>query len=216
MKTVLASLFKNGILIAALVISIFNLFYFWLSWNVLLAWQAFAGAAYLCASCFEYLNAGYKAALPIQRFKYFTNSYLMFKILKIALFLGFALLLLAAGNRVKFLSPLCLLIAASEIIILVLKLRNALCFVNIYANYLLIAQDKITKIFASEILIVEFRHNIFYFVKSNKKTLTIKLEHIANKENFVNQLTLWIKRNKIMLGSESDQEIQNLKSEFTL
>lgn len=214
MKSAIASLVKNFVLIGVLVLSTLNFFYNWLAWQDLLIIQALSGLAYVFASCYEYLNASFKASLPVKRYGYFTNSFLMFKILKISVFLGFAILLFSSGNRVKYLYPICLIIAITESIILALKYKNAYCFVNIYANYLLISQDKLSKIFASDLLIIEFRHQIFYFVKKNKKSYSIKLEHIHNKEEFLANLVEWIHRNNVFVSPESNQTIKAISEAY--
>lgn len=214
MKSTIASLLKNVVLIGVLVVSTLNFFYAWFNWQDLLIIQTVSGLAFVFASCYEYLNTSYKASLPVQRFGYFTNSYFMFKILKIAVFIAFAVLLLSSNNRVKYLYPICIIIASTETIILILKYQKSYCFVNIYANYLLIAQDKLTKIFASDLLLIEFRHNIFYFVKKNNKSFTIKIEHIAQKELFVVSLLDWIKRNNVLVSQESIVKIQALNDTF--
>lgn len=216
MKSALASLIKNLVLIGVLVLSTLNFFYVWFNWQDLLIIQSVAGVAYVFTGCYEYLNAGYKAALPVKRFAYFTNSYLMFKTLKIAVFFGFALLLFFSHNRVKYLYPICLIIALTESVITLLKYKNAYCFVNIYANYLLLAQDKLTKIFAGDILLVEFRHNIFYFVKKNNKSFSIKLEHIANKDEFIGSLMEWVNRNNVFLSQESKVKIKAMNKPLDL
>ncbi len=216
MKSALASLIKNLVLIGVLVLSTLNFFYVWFNWQDLLIIQSVAGIAYIFTGCYEYLNAGYKASLPVQRYAYFTNSYMMFKTLKIAVFFGFALLLYLSHNRVKYLYPICLIIALTESVITFLKYKNAYCFVNIYANYLLLAQDKLTKIFAGDILLVEFRHNIFYLVKKNNKSFAIKLEHIANKEQFVGSFTEWLNRNNVFVSQESKVKIKALNSSLDL
>jgi hypothetical protein len=82
--------------------------------------------------------------------------------------------------------------------------------VSIYANYLLIVQSQLTKLFASEIMIIEFRHDIFYFVKKNRKTVCIKLEHITEKESFVASINEWINRNRVLLSAESKSKINEL------
>jgi len=82
--------------------------------------------------------------------------------------------------------------------------------VNIYANYLLFAEDKISKLFASEIMIIEFRHDIFYFVKKNTKSMMIKLEHVQDKEGFLLSINDWINRNNVLVSAESRVKIKEL------
>lgn len=210
MNSALASIGKNIILVGILALSAYNFFFGVFTWKGLLALQSIAGLAYAFLSCYEFLNASFKASLPVQRFPYFTNSFLMFRTLKIIFFLSFAVMLYGSGSRIKYIYPICLMIAATEGIITFLKYNKSLCFVNIYANYLLLVQNGFTKLFASEIALVEFRHDIFYFVKKNKKTEQIKLEHIGERDQFIQSLNEWIVRNNVNVSTESRLKIKSL------
>ena len=210
MYTALSSLGKNLILLGILVLSVTNFFYGWFSWKDLLAIQTLAGLAFVFLSCYEFLNAQYKASLPLKRYSYFTNSFVMFKVIKICLFLSFAGLLYLSGTRVKYIYPICLTIALTEAIVLLLKYKRDICFVSIYANYILFSQDKLTKLFASEIELVEFRHDILYFVKKNRKSQQIKMIHIEEKELFLVGMNEWLKRNKINISSESEIKLRRI------
>lgn len=210
MNTVLASIGKNLILVAVLILSGLNFFYGWMNWKELLGVQSLVGLGYIFLSCYEYMNASYKASLPVQRYSYFTSQFLMYRTLKTGIFLSFAILLYMSESRVKYIYPICLIIATTEAVITYLKYKETLCFVNIYANYLLIVQNAFTKVFASEIMIIEFRHDIFYFVKKNRKTVYIKLEHIQDKESFLQNINDWINRNNVMVSAESKVKIREL------
>jgi len=210
MNSALASIGKSLILIAILGISAYTYIFGGLSWKDLLAIQSIAGLFYICLSCYEFLNASFKASLPVQRYPYFTNSYFMWRALKVIFFLSFATMLFMSGSRIKYIYPVCLIIAATEAIITILKYKKSLCFVNIYANYLLLVQSKFSKVFASEISLVEFRHDNFYFVKKNKKTVFIKLEHIENKEKFLLAINEWMLRNNVNVSAESKVKIKEL------
>jgi hypothetical protein len=209
MNSAIASIGKNLILTGIVLLSILNFFYAWLNWKELLAIQSMVGFAYIFLSCYEYLNASYKASLPVHRFPYFSDHYLMYRVLKISIFSGFAILLYNSGSNVKYIYPICVIIATTEAMILYLKHKNSLCFVNVYANYLLIAENNISKLFASEILIVEFRHNIFYFVKKNRKTVQINLEYVRNKETFITIISEWLNRNNVLVSAESKSKINS-------
>ena len=208
MKAVIASLVKNAILIGILALWAYNYFYNWLNWQELLAVAGLSGLLYIFVSCYEYLNASYKASLPGKRYAYFNSSYLMVKILKIATFFAFAALLFTSSSQVRYLYPVCLIIASTETIITLLKYWNDLCFVTIYANYLLISQDRFIKLFASEIVLIEFRHDILYFVKKDTKAFQIKLEHIDERENFLSAINDWINRNNVNISAESKIKIK--------
>jgi hypothetical protein len=169
--------------------------------------QFLFGALYIFLSCYEILNASYKASLPVQRFSYFTFSLVAIRVLKASIFITFALMLYTSGSRAKYLYVICLIIAATELIVLLIKYKKDLCFVSIYANYLLFAESKLKKIFASEIAIIEFRHDIFYFVKKDKKTFQIKLMHIKEKDKFLYAINEWILRNNSPVSAESKEKI---------
>lgn len=210
MYTTLSAIGKNIILLGILALSMINFFYSWFGWKELLAIQSLAGLAYIFLSCYEFLNAQYKASLPVQRYTYVTNSYLLFKVLKVSVYFGFAIALYLTGSRVKYFYPICVLIGLTEGIVTFMKYKRGVCFISIYANYLLLSQEKLTKLFASEILLAEFRHNIFYFVKKNRKTNQINMEHIKDKDQFIRSMNEWIKRNKINIGGESDAKLAEL------
>jgi hypothetical protein len=211
MNSAIAAIGKNLILVGVVLLSALNFYFGWYNWKELLGIQLLTGLAYIFLSCYEYLNASFKASLPVQRYPYFPNQFYMFRALKIGLFISFAVILYISGSdRIQALYPICLLIAATEGIITYLKVRQKLCFVNIYANYLLVAGNAIEKVFASEIMVIEFRHDIFYFVKKNRKTVTLKLEHIQHREKFIQNLNEWLNRNNVLVSPESKDKIKEL------
>ncbi|MCE3229400.1 MAG: hypothetical protein K0S32_3951 [Bacteroidetes bacterium] len=205
MHSAISSIGKNLILLGLVALSAINFFYGWLSWQDLLIVQSLTGLAYIFLSCYEFLNAQYRAQLPVKRYSYFTNKYVMFKALKMGVFVSFAALLYLAGNNIKYLYPVCILIAITEGLVMYMKYKRGIYFVSIsiYANYLMFSDDKLVKLFASQIELVEFRHDIFYFVKKDKKSLQIKMVHIQDRENFLQSINEWLVRNKVRIGNES-------------
>lgn len=202
-KPVFISLYKNIILVFMVIVSVISFWNGMLKWTDLLALQIILGTLYVFLSCFEFMNAAYKAALPIKRYAYFPYSFYMFKIIKASFFVSFAIMLITSGTRVKFLYPICLIIAITELLVMVLKHQRRLNFVSIYANYLLFSQNIIYKVFANEISHIEFRHDIFYIVQKNKKTSDIRLLNIENKDEFLNAFSEWISKNNIQMNEES-------------
>ena len=207
MNSALASIGKNLLLLGVVALSTLNFFNGWFNWDELLGIQFLFGSIYIFLSCYEVLNASYKASLPVQRFSYFTFSLVAMRVLKTSIFITFALMLYTSGSRAKYLYVICLIIAATELIVLLIKYKKELCFVSIYANYLLFAESKLKKIFASEISIIEFRHDIFYFVKKDGKTFQIKLVHIKEKDKFLFAINDWITRNNCPVSAESQEKI---------
>ncbi|MBA3664751.1 MAG: hypothetical protein H0W61_11160 [Bacteroidetes bacterium] len=210
MHSAISSIGKNLILLGLLALSAINFLYGWFSWKDLLIIQSLTGLAYIFLSCYEFLNAQYKAMLPVKRYPYFNNSYIMFKVLKICVFLSFASILYLSGTRIKYLYPICIIIALTETIVTFLKYRRALCFVSIYANYILFSADKLSRVFASEIELVEFRHDILYFVKKDKKALQVKMVHIEERDVFMKSINEWLTRNKVQMGEESGQKLRDI------
>lgn len=207
MNSALASIGKNVLLVAIVILSASNFFYSWFNWHELLWLQLFFGIAYIFLSCYEVLNASYKASLPVQRFSYFTFSLVAIRVLKAFIFITFALMLYTSGSRAKYLYVICLIIALTELIVLLIKYKRDLCFISIYANYLLFAESRLKRIFAADIEIIEFRHEIFYFVKKDKQTFQVKLIHIKEKATFLVAINEWISRNNAPVGEESREKI---------
>lgn len=203
MRAVVISLFSNAILMVMLVISIFSYWKGYLSWKDLLALQAIMGLAYVFLSCYQFLNVAYTADVPKERYPYFSYSFYMFSALKFALFVSFALMLYTSETRVKFLAPICVVIAITELCVTLLKVYRKLCFVSLYANYILFSKRVMYKVFATDLESVQFRHGILYFIQKNGKADDIRIVHIDDKKAFKMDIIDWLERNSISLNSES-------------
>lgn len=199
---------KNLVLIALVVITVMSIFRVIVSDSDLLIMQVVMGLVYTLLSYFEYNNTAYKATLPVERYPYYPGSFYTLRLLKVGIYLTFALLLAFSPSGVKILYPICLAMALTEIIISLLKYYKKLCFVNVYANYILIALEGLEKIFASEVDHVEFRHEIFYFVKKNGKSANIKTFAIHDKDIFINKMKDWIVNNDVKISEESAQRLK--------
>ena len=114
MNSAIASIGKNLVLLTAAAFSALNLYYNWLNCRELFGLQCLTGLVYIFMSCYEYLNASYKASLPVQRYPYFSSGFVMTRSLKVLLFGVFAVLLYTASSRIRFLYPLCVIIATTE------------------------------------------------------------------------------------------------------
>ena len=63
------------------------------------------------------------------------------------------------------------------------------------------------KIFAGDLDYIEFRHEIFYLIKKNGGSVTIKTFSIDNKELFMTKMKEWIRNNNIKVSDESKQKL---------
>lgn len=207
MNSAIASISKNILLLSIVALSTLNFFYGWFNWKELIQIQFAFGALFIFFSCYELLNSKYRASLPHQMYPYFPFSLIALRFLKACIFVTFALMLYTSGSRAKYLYVICLIIAANELVVLYIKYKKGLSYVSIFSNYILFAETSLKKVFASELEIIEFRHDIFYFVKKDKKTFQIKLIHIAEKQKLVTAIQNWIIENNAPVGIESREKI---------
>lgn len=203
MKPVVVSLLKNLVLLSLVAVTVTTFLTGLFSWRNLVVIQILAGFVYVFLSCYEYLNASYKAQLPVKRFAYFPYSFFMFKTLKAFFFFSFAIMLYTSGTRVKYLYIVCIIIGITELLVMFLRYRRKLCFISVYANYLLFSKHIMFKVFANEIASVEFRHGIFYIVLKNSKSHDIRLVNIENKEEFMLNFNEWLTKNNVQMSEES-------------
>lgn len=211
MNTVTVTIGKNLILIALLIVTLLSFFNRILNWHDLLLIQAVIGLVFVFLSYYEYNTTSYKAQLPVERFAYFPGSFFMIRAIKIGVYVMVAVILATSETSVKFLSPICLIIAVTEIVITLLKYFKKLCFVNIYANYILIAKEKMVKIFATEIENIEYRHDIIYIVKKDKKTVSVHGFDISDRVIFLNKMKDWIANNNVKISAESAEKLKGVE-----
>ncbi len=210
MRTVLISLLSNAILLVMVAISILSYWKGYLGWKDLLALQAIMGLVYVFLSCYQFMNVSYTADIPKERYTYFPYSFYMFSALKFSLFVSFALMLYTSETRVKFLAPICVIIAITELCVTLLKLYRKLGFVSIYANYILFSKRVMYKVFAADLEKVTFRHGIFYFIHKNGKADDIRVLHIENRSQFLKDMSEWLERNNISLNPESKTAFEEI------
>lgn len=201
---------KNLVLITLVVITVMSIFQYVFDDQTLLLVQVVMGLVYALLSYFEYNNTAYKAMLPVERYSYYPGSFYALRAIKIGIYLTFALLLAFSPSGVKILYPVCLAMALTEIIISLLKYYKKLCFVNVYANYILIALEEMEKVFATELENVEYRHEIFYLIKKNGKSVNIKTFSIQDKDIFINKMKDWIVNNDVKISDESAQRLKGI------
>lgn len=210
MNSTKAIIGKNLVLVALVIITILSLFRGLFNKSDLLIIQAVLGSVYAVLSYFEYNNTAYRAQIPVERFSYYPGSFYTLRALKVGIYLTFALLLYASPSYVRIIYPVCLIIALTELVISILKYTQKLCFVNFYANYILIALEDMEKIFANEIDYMEYRHEIFYIIKKNNRSTTIKTFAISDRDVFMAKMKEWIINNGVTMNPES---LQRLNSE---
>jgi hypothetical protein len=203
MNSVIVSLLKNLILVALLILSLVNYFTHTFNWHDLVMIQLIVGVIYVFLAYYEVSNTWYKAQLPKERFAYYPGSFFARMAIGTGAYLMMAVVLALSGSTAKFLYPICLIIALTKIVVSVLVVVKKLSFVSIYANYIMVAKDKVVKVFSNELESVEYRHDIIYLVKKDKETLTIKVFSIKEPKIFVKQMHDWVINNNLSISVES-------------
>jgi hypothetical protein len=203
MNSAVAIIIKNLVLIVIVILTILSYWSHVLNVHQLQVTQWSLGVLYILFTYIEFSNPAYRASLPAERFAYYPGSFFMFRIIKIALFLMFGILLLFVPSVIWILYPICFIIAISEIMVGVIKYVRRLSFVSVGENYVMIARESIEKIFASELENVEYRHDILYFVKKDRKTSVVKVFSVKEHDEFLSKIKSWINKNNVRISAES-------------
>lgn len=208
MNAVAISVGKNLVLLGLLFLTLASRYLNWFSSRDLIMIQLAIGAVYIFLSYYEFNSAWYKAQLPKERFAYYSLSFYMSIAIKTGIYLMFGFVLIFSGSAVKYLYPVCFIIAFTKIAMAVVVYVKRLCFVSIYANYILVVREKLDKIFAGDIENVEYRHDIIYLVKKDKSSFVIKAFSVENKKEFLSQMQSWIANNQLVMSAESQGKLK--------
>ena len=207
MNFAIATIGKTLSLVALLTLTVFNYFYYWFNFSEIVLIQLLVGVLYIFFSCAEYLNNSVKKALPVNRFSYFPTSFYMFKILKVGIFLMFGAMLLTTSSKISYLATICFIVSITELTLMAVLYLKKLCYVSFLANYIIIAGVKINKLFANQIKLTEYRHDIFHFVKKDNSVIQLNLDFVNDKEKFKEQVKEWLIANNVTLSQESKEKL---------
>ncbi len=207
MNFAIATIGKTLSLVALLTLTVFNYFYYWFNFSEIVLIQLLVGVLYIFFSCAEYLNNSVKKALPVNRFSYFPTSFYMFKILKVGIFLMFGAMLLTTSSKISYLATICFIVSITELTLMAVLYFKKLCYVSFLANYIIIAGVKINKLFANQIKLTEYRHDIFHFVKKDNSVIQLNLDFVNDKEKFKEQVKEWLIANNVTLSQESKEKL---------
>lgn len=155
------------------------------------------GILYFLASLFEAYSLS-KTAEGALRFDYITDSFLTKRIIKVIIFICSGVILLVSASIIQYLAYLCFTIAATEIIITLIKYFGKWNYVSISEDWIAISTNKLITLRVNEINKVEFRHGLTYIVTQDKNAFTIRTDNMKQKAEFENELTNWCDKNKII------------------
>lgn len=215
MRSLYLSLIKYLSLLLALVFTAGNLLYNLPDTSNLLFIQIGLGIIYIAFSLLEFTKQLEKINLPHDRFFYFPLSYLSVKLIKLgALSIASVILFISKSNLV-FLGSVVLFVVFADALVFTLRISKKFYYVSLFANYILFSLEHETKIFASQIKIIEYRYGIFYLQLKNGKMHKIEVARIKKslQANFTEKFVLWVVCNKLHFTKEAKEKLADIIAE---
>lgn len=210
-----APLLKYFTLLAALCITTGNLFWSLPDRSTLLFVQAIFAALYIFLSISDFNAQQAKSALPYDRFFYLPFSTVSIKVIKLGIFALAAVILLTSSSRFVFLGVLLAIIFTADLLVFLLRLKQRVYYVSLFANYILFALEEERKVFAQHIESIEYRYEIFYLKTKNNKTFPIEIARMRKHERslFTEKFVLWVVCNKLTFTPEAREKLADIISE---
>lgn len=196
MKPLLTILSKYLILFALATVSVVFIFTNYIGYKEVKYLFGGLGIAYILACCLEaeVIAATVKGT---QTFRYFTPAFITKRFIKIIFFVCAGSVLLFPHSIINYLSFLCFLIAATEIVVTFWRYLRGLCFAAFEGDTFLLATNKITTVYAEGIEKIEKRHGITYLVYENKGAITLRTDFMKERPAFDAALSNWITKNHL-------------------
>lgn len=196
MRSVIAIILKNSILITLIIISLVFIFTQTIGfkeWNYIFITT---GLLYVLAACYEVFQLS-RTNSTAKKFIYFTDGFVAKRILKIISFTCFGVVLQISGSMIQYLSYLCFLIAFTEIILTIWRKLYRLNFVALDGNAIIISTNKLNTMYAKDVAKIEARHGITYFVNKNLASFTLRTDMMKERDAFAEALNEWVVKNDL-------------------
>ncbi len=172
-------------------------------------------ALYIFLSISEFSNTLEKSQLPYDRFFYLPFSVIAIKAIKLGGAVIIGVVLFLSESILIYLGILLLIILIADLLVFTLRLTKKVYYVSLFANYILFALENETKIFASEIELIEYRYEIFYLKTNRNKVYPIEMSRLNKHERavFTEKLVLWVVCNKLTFTPEAKEKLADIISE---
>jgi hypothetical protein len=212
MQKLTISLFKQLALLVALIVTSSYLFIGVPNGNILFILQIVLGVLYLFFSVAEFSTKLAKMNLPFDRFFYLPYDVISHKLIRLGAFAIAGAVLWASPTGLRFLAALLFIIIAADLLVFILKIRQHVYYMSLFANYVLISLEGEKKIFASQIDSVEYRYDIFYLKLKDKKTVALETDRLAEgqKQIFTEKFVQWALRNQLEFTTEAKTKLQGM------
>jgi|ERR1700761_605011 len=212
MQKITISLFKQLALLVALVVTTSYLFTGIPNGNTLFILQIGLGILYLFFSVAEFSTRLAKMNLPFDRFFYLPYNVISHKIIRLGAFGIAGGVLWISSSGLIFLAILLFMIIVSDILVFILKIKQRVYYMSLFANYVLISLEGEQKIFASQIESVEYRYDIFFLKLKDKKTVALETDRLTEnqKQVFTEKFVQWVLRNQLEFTAEAKAKLANM------
>lgn len=206
------SLIKQLILLVALIFTIVHLFVQAFDKNTMIALIAVSGMLYVILSVAEFSTKLAKMSLPFDRFFYLPLSVISDKAIKLGAFAIAGGVLWVSSSALVFLAALLCIIILADLLVFILKVKQKVYYVSLFANYIFISLESEKKVFASQIASVEYRYDIFYLKLKDKKTVSLITDRLAEnqKQIFTSSFVQWVQRNQLEFTAEAKEKLQGM------
>jgi hypothetical protein len=215
MKRLPSSLLKYlALLLAVIAVTGHLLFHAPGRLNLIILLCVFAGL-YIFLSVTEFLEKLAKSQLPYDRFFYLPFSLLSVKVIKLGAFAIAGFVLLLSDSQFSYLGLLLIILLVADMLVFFLRLTRKVYYVSLFANYILFALEDETKLFASQVEVVEFRYDIFYLKTKQNRAFSIELARLRKQDRaaFTDKFVLWVVCNKLTFTPEAKQKLSHIISE---
>lgn len=196
MKPLLAILSKYIILLSLATVSVVFIFTGYIDYTEVKYLFTGLGIAYILVCCLE-AEVIASTARGTQTFRYFTPAFITKRFIKIVFFICAGSVLLFSNSIIIYLSFLCYLVAATEIVVTLWRYARGLCFAAFEDDTFLLATNRIVTVYASGVEKIEKRHGITYLVYEGKGAITIRTDLMKDRKNFDAALSAWISKNHL-------------------
>lgn len=163
---------------------------------------------FLILQILDYFMSRKKEDMPANGYVYFTNGFVTKKIIRIGAYIIATVVLLISGNKVMLFGIVLLGLMVSEIIMLILELKNGNYFIY-FDDKAIIVNFESKRLFPSHVTEIAFRFDIFYLTLKNDHVRMIVLSKLKEEDipRFKAEFISWANQNNLPFTHESKEKL---------
>jgi len=161
---------------------------------------------FLILQVVDYFVSNKKEQMPPNGYVYFTNGLVTKKIIRIGAYIIATAVLLISGNKVMLFGVVLLGLLISEIIMLILELKNGNYFIY-FDDKAIVVNFESTRLFPSHVTEIAFRFDIFYLTLKNNHVRMIMLSKLKEEDvpRFKVEFISWANQNNLTFTQEAKE-----------